>query len=229
MHGEKLKIMKYKEHFIFGAGGHGRVIAELLQFNNCKVEAFFDDSPKLNLMNSIPVISSNFLDSNQMKLSIIIAIGDNLVRKNISKRLDSNSFYSCFHIKAVISPSSKINIGTVVMLNAIINPNVEIGKHVIINTATIVEHDCVIEDYVHISPNATLLGNVFVGEGTQIGAGVIILPGVKVGKWCIIGAGSVVLNDVPDGSIMVGNPGKIIKENPVYHVAKEFEGEAIGF
>ena len=181
-----------------------------MQFNNCKVEAFFDDSPKLNLMNSIPVISSNFLDSNQMKLSIIIAIGDNLVRKNISKRLDSNSFYSCFHIKAVISPSSKINIGTVVMLNAIINSNVEIGKHVIINTATIVEHDCVIEDYVHISPNATLLGNVFVGEGTQIGAGVIILPGVKVGKWCIIGAGSVVTKDIPNGSTVCGNPARIM-------------------
>jgi sugar O-acyltransferase (sialic acid O-acetyltransferase NeuD family) len=219
--------MKYREHFIFGAGGHGRVIAELLQFNNYKVEAFFDDCPKLNLMNSIPIISSDFLESNEMKLSIIIAIGDNLARKSISKRLSKNKFYSCYHKNAVISPSSKIDSGTVVMQNAIINSNVEIGKHVIINTATIVEHDCVIEDFAHISPNATLLGNVFVGEGTQIGAGVIILPGVKVGKWCMIGAGSVVLTHVPDGSIVVGNPGRIIKQNPLYHAAKEFEGEAM--
>lgn len=225
MHGEKLVIMKYREHFIFGAGGHGRVIAELLQCNNCKVEAFFDDSPKINLMNSIPIISSDFLDNNQLKLYIIIAVGDNLVRKSISKRLNKNAFYSCCHKNAMISPSAKIDIGTVVMQNAIINSNVEIGKHVIINTATIVEHDCVIKDFAHISPNATLLGNVTVGEGTQIGAGVIILPGVTIGKWCVIGAGSVVLNNIPDGSIVVGNPGRIIKENPIYKAAKEFEGE----
>jgi len=221
--------MKFREHFIFGAGGHGRVIAELLQFNDCKVEAFFDDRPKLNLMNSIPVISSDFLENNQMKLSVIIAIGDNLVRKKISKRLKNNLFYSCYHNKAIISPSAKVNIGTVVMLNAIINSNVEIGKHVIINTASIVEHDCIIEDYVHLSPSVTLLGDVFVGEGTQIGAGVIVLPGVKIGKWCIIGAGSVVINNVPDGSIMVGNPGKIIKENPLHHESKEFDGLSVVF
>lgn len=223
MHGKKLVIMKYGEHFIFGAGGQGRVIAELLQYNNCKVEAFFDDSPKSNLINSIPIIASDFLKDNEMKLSIIIAIGDNLARKSISTRLNNNTFYSCYHKKAVVSPSAKIGVGTVVMLNAIINSNAEIGKHVIINTATIVEHDCIIQDFVHICPNATLLGNVTVGEGTQIGAGVIILPGVKVGNWCIIGAGSVVLNNVPDGSIVVGNPGRIIKQNPVYHAANEFE------
>jgi sugar O-acyltransferase (sialic acid O-acetyltransferase NeuD family) len=221
--------MKYREHFIFGAGGHGRVIAELLQFNDCKVEAFFDDSPKLNLINSIPIISSNFIEGNEIKLQIIIAVGDNLTRKSISQRLSHNAFYSCFHKNATISPSSKIDNGTVVMQNAIINSNVEIGKHVIINTATIVEHDCVIEDYAHISPNATLLGNVTVGEGTQIGAGVIALPGIKIGKWCVIGAGSVLLNNIPDGSIVVGNPGRIIKQNPLYHKAKEFEGEAIAF
>ena len=35
--------MEYREHFVFGAGGHGRVIAELMQFNDCKVDAFIDD------------------------------------------------------------------------------------------------------------------------------------------------------------------------------------------
>jgi acetyltransferase EpsM len=68
-----------------------------------------------------------------------------------------------------------------------------------------------------------LLGNVFVGEGTQVCAGVVILPGVKVGKWCVIGAGSIILKDVPDGSIVVGNPGRIIKQNPIYESAMEFE------
>jgi acetyltransferase EpsM len=214
--------MEYREHFVFGAGGHGRVIAELMQLNDYKVDAFIDDFPRATNVNSIPIISSNLIQKNELKLYIIIAIGDNLTRKNTSKRLMNNIFFSCIHKNASISPTSKIDSGTVVMLNAVVNTNTEIGKHVIINTATIIEHDCVIEDFVHISPNATLLGNVTVGEGTHVGAGVIILPGVKVGKWCVIGAGSVVLNDIPDGSVVVGNPGKIIKHNPLYN-EREFE------
>lgn len=218
--------MIYRENFIFGAGGHGRVIAELLQLNNCKVEAFIDDNPKSNLNNAIPIVNSNFIEKNEMRLSIIIAVGDNFNRKNISKRIKNHFFFSCIHKNASISPSSKIGDGTVVMQNAIINSNAIIGKHAIINTATIVEHDCTIEDFVHICPSATLLGGVFVGEGTQIGAGVIILPGVKIGKWCIIGAGTIVLNDIPNGSIVVGNPGRIIKENTVYYEAiKELDEE----
>jgi acetyltransferase EpsM len=221
--------MKYKEQFIFGAGGHGKVIAELIQGNNFSVEAFIDDCPKTNVMNSIPIISSNFLETTDMKLSVVIAVGDNLTRKDISKRLSNNIFFSCFHKNAIISPSVTIDEGTVVMSNCVINSNVIIGKHVIINTASIVEHDCNIESFVHISPRATLLGAVTVGEGTHIGSGVIVLPGITIGKWCVIGAGSVILNDVPDGSIVVGNPGKIIKVNPIYIKAIESEESLVYF
>jgi acetyltransferase EpsM len=215
--------MIYREHFIFGAGGHGRVIAELLQLNNYNIEAFFDDNPKTNIVNSLPVISSKNILNNDLKLYLIIAIGDNFTRKNTSKRLKNNNYFSCTHKNAIVSITAKIDIGTVVMANAVINSNANIGKHVIINTSAIVEHDCTIEDFVHISPNTTLLGNVFIGEGTQVCAGVVILPGVKVGKWCVIGAGSIILKDVPDGSIVVGNPGRIIKQNPIYESAMEFE------
>lgn len=221
--------MEQKEHFIFGAGGHGKVIAELIQGDNFKVEAFIDDCPKSKLLNSIPVFSSSFLETNDMKLSVIIAVGDNLTRKDISKRLRNNIFFSCYHKNALLSPSITIGEGTVVMPNSVINSNATIGKHVIINTASIVEHDCNIENFVHISPRATLLGGVTVGEGTHIGSGVIILPGITIGKWCVIGAGSVILNDIPDGSIVVGNPGKIIKENPKYYRAIESESSVVYF
>jgi acetyltransferase EpsM len=221
--------MEYKEHFIFGAGGHGKVIAELIQGNNFKVEAYIDDCPKSKLLNSIPVYSSNFLETNDVTLSVIIAVGDNLTRKDISKRLRNNIFFSCYHKNALLSPSITVGEGTVVMPNSVINSNATIGNHVIINTASIVEHDCNIENFVHVSPKATLLGAVTVGEGTHIGSGVIVLPGITIGKWCVIGAGSVILNDIPDGSIVVGNPGKIIKENPKYYRALESESSAVYF
>ena len=37
------------------------------------------------------------------------------------------------------------------------------------------------------------------------------MPGVRVGDECIVGSGAVVTKDVPSGSIVAGNPAKIIR------------------
>lgn len=50
---------------------------------------------------------------------------------------------------------------------------------------------------------------ISIGEDSWIGNGAIVIA--NVGKKCIIGAGSVVTHDIPDYSIVVGNPGKVIK------------------
>jgi acetyltransferase-like isoleucine patch superfamily enzyme len=48
--------------------------------------------------------------------------------------------------------------------------------------------------------------------GASIGANATILPGVVIGEGAMVGAGSVVLENVPDGSIVVGNPARIVKK-----------------
>jgi acetyltransferase EpsM len=50
-----------------------------------------------------------------------------------------------------------------------------------------------------------------VGEGSQVGIGATVIQGIKIGKWSVIGAGAVIISDVPDYSVVVGNPGRIIK------------------
>lgn len=52
---------------------------------------------------------------------------------------------------------------------------------------------------------------VFIGDDCWIGCRAIILPGVKIGKGVVIGAGAVVSKDIPDFSVVVGNPGRIIR------------------
>jgi acetyltransferase-like isoleucine patch superfamily enzyme len=39
------------------------------------------------------------------------------------------------------------------------------------------------------------------------------LPRIKIGNWATIGAGALVLKDVPDYAVVVGNPGKVLREN----------------
>lgn len=50
-----------------------------------------------------------------------------------------------------------------------------------------------------------------IGSRCFIGGGSILAPGVSIGDHCIVGAGSVVLNDVPSGSIVGGNPARILR------------------
>jgi len=55
-------------------------------------------------------------------------------------------------------------------------------------------------------------GLVEVGENCWIGANVFIGMGVKIGRNSIIAAGSIVVKNVPDFSLVVGNPGRVIKK-----------------
>ncbi len=213
-------LMENRKLYIFGASGHGKVIAELLASNNCTIKAFIDDAPKKDFWHAIPIYITTTIIKPSDDVAFIIAIGDNLTRKKCSFRFGDFPFFTGIHPTAIVSPSARIGLGTVVMMKAIINSDVIIGNQAIINTAVVIEHDCIIEDFVHISPNATLSGNVSVGEGTHIGTGVIVIPGIKIGKWCTIGAGTVLINDVPDGATVVGNPGRIIKYNTNFDVFK---------
>ena len=194
---------------LFGASGHGKVIKEIVESFNGTVEAFFDDSPNTNILLEVPVFTSDKI-KNFENNKFVIAIGDNLIRQQVSEKL-AVEYISVVHSFATVSDSVGIKEGTVVMAGAIINASTVIGKHCIINTNAVVEHDCKIEDFVHISPSATVTGNVRVGEGTHVGAGAVIIPNMTIGKWVTIGAGAVVINDIPDFAIVVGNPAKIIK------------------
>ena len=52
-----------------------------------------------------------------------------------------------------------------------------------------------------------------VGDNTVVGMGAIVLNGAKIGKNCMIGAGAVVTGktDAPDGSLVLGNPAKVVR------------------
>lgn len=193
---------------LFGASGHAKVIIDILKKNNIRVEKILDDEPKVDNIFGIPVEKNRF--DTTLCIDAIISIGNNEIRERISRKFQFN-YIKAIHPMAIVSEYALVGEGTVVMANAVINPDACIGRHCIINTGAVVEHDCQISDFVHISPNASLAGSVEVGEGTHIGIGACVIQGVKIGKWATIGAGAVIIRDVPDGSVVVGNPGKIIK------------------
>jgi sugar O-acyltransferase (sialic acid O-acetyltransferase NeuD family) len=197
---------------LYGASGHCKVIIDILQRNNQKIDAIIDDNPDCNVILGLDVIRPESLDfSNDFQM--ILSIGNNKIRKKIANNLKQTQFATAIHPQAILSGYASVNAGTVVMGGAVINAGVSIGRHTIVNTGSVIEHDCVIGDFAHISPNASLAGGVTVGEGTQVGIGACVIQNVKIGNWALIGAGAVVINDVPDYAVVVGNPARIIKIN----------------
>lgn len=55
---------------------------------------------------------------------------------------------------------------------------------------------------------------VRIGNKVWIGSNSTILPGVSIGNGSIVGAGSVVTKDVPSGSIVAGNPARLLRKIP---------------
>ena len=58
----------------------------------------------------------------------------------------------------------------------------------------------------------TRIARVLIGDRVFVGAGAIILPGSRIGDDSIIGAGAVVRGEVPPGSLVVGNPARVVSE-----------------
>ena len=197
--------------YLYGASGHAKVIIDMLNASNIKVDALFDDDLSISELMNIPVKHNWDNES-----PVIISIGNNFTRKQIADKLQCD-YGIAIHPSSVISPFASIGKGTVVMQGTIIQSSVKIGRHCIINTGASIDHECVIDDFVHVSPKATLCGNVSVGEGAWIGAAAVVVPGVKIGRWSIVGAGSVVVNDIPDGVIAYGNPCRV---KSIHNVAR---------
>tara|TARA_R110002050_G_scaffold198306_1_gene333098 strand:- start:2532 stop:2984 length:453 start_codon:yes stop_codon:yes gene_type:complete len=55
-------------------------------------------------------------------------------------------------------------------------------------------------------------GEVTIGNNVFIGVNAVILKGVNIGDNSVIGAGAIVSKNVPAQSLVVGNPGKVIKK-----------------
>ncbi|MDR2533240.1 MAG: acetyltransferase [Tannerellaceae bacterium] len=193
--------------YIYGAGGHAKVILEILEDSGISVDALFADNASVGSHYGYMVYPTS-----QVKGPLIIGIGDNYTRYKIACSLKLN-FSKAIHPSAIMSRRATIKDGTVVMQGAVIQSCSEIGKHCIVNSASSIDHECVIESFVHIAPHATLCGNVKVGEGSWIGAGATVLPGVTIGKWAIIGAGSVVRQNIPDMVVAAGNKCRIIRSS----------------
>lgn len=198
------------QNYIYGAGGHGKVVLDAMQVAHADCAGFVDDKEISNWAGLRALkISDLLLDSS---VFFHLAIGNCKVRETIVVQLNNAKYFSVIHPSAVIAKTAQIGLGVFSAAQSIIAPDAKIGSHCIINHAAVVDHDCFVGDYTHIAPQSSLGGGVKVGKGVLIGAGAVVLPGITIADYAVIGAGAVVTKNVASGTTVAGNPAKILNK-----------------
>ena len=192
-----------KSIYIYGASGHGLVVADVAKSCGYEDIVFLDDD------NSKGFLTFDDIKENR-DYHIAFGIGNNQIREKLYKKVKENGFFTpiLIHPSSIISPSARIEEGTVVMPNVVVNAKAYIGKCVILNSSCVVEHESIIGDFVHISPKVAIAGNVRIGDFTHIGIGSSVIQCLEIGKNSIIGSGSVVVKNIRDFKKAYGNPCK---------------------
>jgi sugar O-acyltransferase (sialic acid O-acetyltransferase NeuD family) len=206
--------MNFNKLLIIGAGGHGRVVADIaIKMNKWQQIAFLDDDRNILSSMGIEIIGkSNDYLTYINDYDIFVAIGNNKRREIMLSQLSiaGASIPILIHPSAIIGEKVEVGTGTVVMAMAVINCCSRIGEGCIVNTGATIDHDNVIEDYVHISPGAHLAGTVRIGKGTSLGIGSLVSNNLNITNNSIIGAGTVVIRDIIETGTYVGVPARKI-------------------
>ncbi len=211
--------MSRTQIFVYGAGGHGKVVADILV---CRGESefvgFVDDREE---MWGARVIGFSVFGNGQWlreeagrsQVAVALGVGHGCARRRIAERCTAwgVEILTLVHPRAVVSQSARFGCGTVVMAGAVVNSDARIGAAAIVNSGAVVEHDAEIGHYAHVAPRAAMGGAARLGEFSHLGMGAVVLERVRVGSHAIVGAGAVVVKNLPDEVVAMGVPARICR------------------
>jgi sugar O-acyltransferase (sialic acid O-acetyltransferase NeuD family) len=206
---------------VLGAGGHGKVVADVVSLmEGYEILGFLDADDRLwgREVAGLPVLGG---DDRMRDLPpgtwFVVGIGSvrNAVpRMAVFERASGQGLApaQAIHPSATVARSATIGPGCALMAGSVVNPGATLGANVIINTGAIVEHDCRVGDHTHVATGARMSGEVTIGRAAHVGAGATILQQVTIGDHAVVGAGAVVIRDVPAGATVVGVPARPIRK-----------------
>lgn len=111
-----------------------------------------------------------------------------------------------------VSRTARIGPGSVLYPNSFVGVNAMLGERVFCLSGCIINHDGVLENDVILASGVALAGSVHVEADCYLGQSCTVRQLLRIGRGSLIGMGAVVIRDVPAGSIIVGNPGRILRQ-----------------
>ena len=156
------------ELVIIGAGGYGRVVADIAEQIGRKV-IFLDDNSPLAADKT-----ENFILYSEHEM--IPAFGNNALRLEWCNKIKDAGIRlaSVDHPTAYISPKATLEEGVTVLPNAVVNTEAVLGCGCIVNVGAIVDHGTILEAGVHVAPGAIVKAENRIPALMKIESGTVI-------------------------------------------------------
>lgn len=153
-----------KKLLILGAGGHGKVCAEIAEEFGYEV-TFLDDF-SATPFNQYKELRNEYDEA-------LVALGNPILREEWMKKLEETGYkiMSLISSKAVVSKNVEIKEGSVIMAGAIIQSGVKIDRGCIVSANAVVDHDCHIGKYCHINCGAIVASMSSMPDKTKVNYG----------------------------------------------------------
>lgn len=204
---------------IFGTGGLGRGIADLISVINYDSDkwnllGFIDDNEDAKVVNGLRVLGGiDVLENYKKDINVVLALGIPRVKQIIYKRLsrmDNICFPNIIHPSVELSLYNQFGKGNVISKGVALSSNITLGNFNLIHYNCSIGHDISMGDYNSIYPLTALSGYVALNDGVIVGTNCTIIPNIKLEDNSIVGAGSTIIKDVKRNSKVVGVPGRVI-------------------
>ncbi len=203
---------KNNKLIIFGGGGHGRTLIELVQaMDSYDLVGVIDDHipPETELL-GVPVLGGRSILSELFQKGICLAvngvggIGYPQSRWVVFEALQKIGFDfpSVVHPTAFVEKSARLEPGAQVLAQSYIGTQVKVGFGSVVNAGVVLSHDVQTGICNNFSPGALIAGNAVFGDFTQVGMGATVNLNLKIGANVRIGNGATVKKDVPDHTIV---------------------------
>jgi sugar O-acyltransferase (sialic acid O-acetyltransferase NeuD family) len=200
---------------IFGAGGHGGVIADSAESLGWNV-SFFSDGHS-GRVGEWEILGSGalLLERAREFEGVIVAIGANAARLDWLNRMQTAGarIATIIDRTAIVSSRASIGEGCFLAPGSIVNRAAVIERGCIINTGATVDHDCHVGEACHLSPGVHLSGTVCIGRTSWLGTGTSVRNNIVIGDAVVAGVGSVIVNDIASGLTVVGVPARPLERS----------------
>ena len=202
-----------RDLFILGSGVHGAEMAEIVERVNLVKPTWnllgfltAEGTQRGTVRNGYPVLgglemldaypNAHFVPDNEWSRTLP------LPEERLASLVDPSVF---------VSRTAQIGAGCVLYPYCFVGLNAVLGRRVFCLSGCSINHDCTLESDIALASGVQLAGSVRVGAGAYLGQACTVRQGLHVGQGSLVGMGATIVKDVPPKSVIVGNPGRVLR------------------
>ncbi len=180
-----------RDLFIVGAGGFGREAIWTVERINAatnqpvwNIIGYADDDPKWKKGDNFegyPILGTVAeATKDHPGASVFVALGNNVKRADVYKRLRGHDFPALIDPTACVSPTTDFRHGTYIAAGAVVQVGAELGKFTLVGANSVISHDANLGDFVNVGSGTVIASGVKVGGNVSFFANCSTMPGVTI-------------------------------------------------